>query len=265
MTPPLAVVTGASAGLGRELAHALSRRGQPVLAVARRAERLEALAAHARTAGWAPVHPLPLDVTAPGAEAEIADRASALGGARWLVNDAGFGPVEPFEAEDPARISRALRLNVEATVLLTRALLPQLLAAPGARILNVASLAGLQPTPYMAVYGATKAFVVSFSEALAEELRGRAIVTAFCPGPVRTEIFAASAPERPRRPTRHDLDAARAARAAIGAADRGDVVAVAGAANRLLALASRLSPRAVVRRISRDAALRWIGYEPPRR
>ncbi len=264
-TGGLAVLTGASSGLGREIARELARRGHPVLAIARRADRLAALADEASRAGWAAIHPLAQDVTAPGAEAAVAARARALGGARWLVNDAGFSPVHAFADEDPAAIVRALRLNVEAVVMLTRALLPQLLAAPGARILNVASLAGMQPTPWYAVYGATKAFAVSFSEALSEELRGRATVTAFCPGPVRTELFEASVPGRPRRETRHDLDAAPAARAAIDAAERGVVVAVPGLTNKLMAALARVSPRALVRRVSRGAAVRYIGFEPPER
>jgi len=224
----LAVATGASSGIGREIARQLARRGQPVLAVARRAERLAALAEEGRGAAWAPIHPLALDVTAPGAEAEVAARAAALGGARWLVNDAGVSAHLPVEAESPEVLRNLLRLDVEALVLLTRALLPQLLSAPGARLLNVASLAGLQPTPWFVAYGAAKAFVVSFSEGLAEELRGRASVTAFCPGPVPTEIFEVSARGQLRRPSFRDAGVEATARAAIRAADRGQVVAVPG-------------------------------------
>jgi hypothetical protein len=261
----LAVVTGASSGIGREIARELARRGHPVLAVARRVDRLAELAREARSAGWAEVHELPLDITAPGAEARIAERAAALGGARWLVNDAGVSSHVALEDVDPEAIRRVLRLNVEALVLLTRALLGQLLAAPGARILNVASLAGMQPTPWYAVYGASKAFVISFSEALSEELRGRATVTAFCPGPVRTEIFEVSAPGVSRRPTVHDADAGDVARAAVDAAERGSAIAIPGASGKLMAALVRVTPRGLVRRISRTAAMRYIGYDPPRR
>ena len=261
----LAVVTGASAGIGREIARELARRGHPVLAVARRVERLEALATEAGSAGWAEIHPCAQDVTASGAETRIAERAAALGGARWLVNDAGVSTHRPVDEDDPAAIRRVLRLNVEALVLVTRALLPQLLASPGGRILNVASLAGIQPTPWYTVYGASKAFVISFSEGLAEELRGRATVTAFCPGPVRTEIFDVSAPGVTRRPTRRDADPAESARAALDAAERGRVVAVPDAMGKAMAALVRVCPRALVRRISRKAAVRYIGYDPPRR
>lgn len=261
----LAVVTGASSGIGREIARELARRRHPVLAVARRAERLEALANDARTGGWAEIHPFPQDVTTSGAETRIADRAASLGGARWLVNDAGVSTHRPVDEDDPEAIKRVLRLNIEALVLLTRAFLPQLLAAPGGRILNVASLAGMQPTPWYTVYGASKAFVISFSEGLAEELRGRATVTAFCPGPVRTEIFDVSAPGVARRPTRRDADPAESAYAALAAVEHGQVVAVPDVAGKVMAALVRLSPRGFVRRVSRTAAVRYIGYEPPRR
>jgi short-subunit dehydrogenase len=264
-TPGLAVVTGASSGIGREIARELARRGHPVLAVARRADRLAALADEVRRAGWAEVHPLSQDVAAPGAAAAVASRAAELGGARWLVNDAGAFSLGPFEEDDPELLRNLLRLNVEGLVLLTRALLPQLLAAPGARILNVASLAGLQPTPWYAAYGASKAFLVAFSESLSEELRGRCSVTAFCPGPVRTEIFEVGAPGFQRRATRHDAGAEEAARAAVDAAVRGLVVAVPGLAGKALTALVRLSPRALVRRVSRSAAVRYIGFLPPRR
>jgi uncharacterized protein len=260
----LAVVTGASSGIGREIARQLAARGHPVLAVARREARLAELVLEGRRAGWAPIHPLALDVTAPGAEARLAERAVALGGARWLVNDAGVSAHLPVEEESAEVLRRLLRLDVEALVLITRALLPQLLAAPGAHILNVASLAGLQPTPWFVTYGAAKAFVISFSEGLAEELRGRATVTAFCPGPVPTEIFEASAPGQARRRSL-DAPADATARAAIAAADRGRVVAVPGLLGTLTAIFARLAPRALVRRLSRTLAVRYVGFEPPPR
>ncbi len=127
----------------------------------------------------------------------------------------------------------------------------------------MASLAGMQPTPWYAVYGATKAFVLSFTEALAEELRGRVAVTAFCPGPVRTEIFRALQPGLTRQEKRYDLSAAEAARAAVDAAERRTVVTIPGAMNVATALVQRLLPRALVRRVSRGAAIRYIGMEPP--
>jgi short-subunit dehydrogenase len=241
------VITGASAGIGQALARAVAREGRPVLAVARRGDRLDALADEARAAGWASIHPLPLDVTAAGAPAALRDRAEALGGAEWLVNDAGFGAYGPVEAADPAALAAMVRLDCEAVVLLTHAFLPQLVRARGF-VLNVASVVGFQPTPFMAVYGASKAFVLSFTEGLAEELRGTgAGAGAFCPGPVDTEFQAvAGLAARPSR-RRAVLTAEAAARAALAQLRRRDVIRVPTLPVRLVAAAPRLLPRAAVR------------------
>jgi short-subunit dehydrogenase len=257
----LAVVTGASSGIGAAIAREILRRGRPVLAVARRAGRLEALAAEARAAGLPAVHALPLDLTAPGAAAAVRERARELGGARWLVNDAGAFVPGRFSEMAEEDLIRMIRLNCEAAVLLARVLAPDLAAAPGGAIVNVASLAAMQPGPWFAVYGATKAFLVSFTEALAEELRGRLAVTAVCPGPVPTEVFGDRGEARRRMPW--DLAAEAVARAAVDAAERRRVIAVPGMVNRATALFVKLAPRALVRRISRRTAIRYIGLEPP--
>ncbi|HUL58141.1 MAG TPA: SDR family NAD(P)-dependent oxidoreductase [Anaeromyxobacteraceae bacterium] len=249
----LAVVTGASSGIGAALAREISRGGRPVLAVARREDRLRALAAEARAAGQAAVHPLPLDLTAPGAAETLRAAARELGGASWLVNCAGFGMYGPFERADPARLGEMIRLNCEALVLATRALLPDLReAGPDAALLNVASLGGLQPMPFLSVYGATKAFVVSFTEALAEELRGTGVrVTAFCPGPVETEFGAVAGTGARFADVPGILAADRAARDALAALGRGTVVSVPGGLNRVMAGLGRVLPRGLLRRVSR--------------
>jgi uncharacterized protein len=249
--PRLAIVTGASAGIGLALARALVMRGRPVLAVARRAERLEALARWAEEAGAARVHPLALDVAAPGAAEAVRDRARALGGAEWLVNNAGLGQYGRFVDADPRRLVELVRVNCEAVVLLSRALADDLRAGGGGVILNVASAAAFQPTPYTTVYGATKAFVLSFSEGLAEELRGTGVhVGAFCPGPVQTEFGAvAGTGDRFGRPPGM-LTAEAAAREALAQLDGREVVRVPHPIYKLTAAASRLLPRAVLRRVS---------------
>jgi short-subunit dehydrogenase len=248
----LAVVTGASSGIGAALARALARRGQPVLAVARRAERLEALASDAR-ALTAPIHALALDLAESGAAERVLAEARRLGGATWLVNNAGFGLYGTMSAQDPARLATMLRLNCEALVLLTRAFLPDLLVVERGVLVNVASSAGFQPTPFMAVYGASKAFVLSFSEALREELaRTRITVTAFCPGPVATEFGEVAGYHARLRTPPGRISADDAARAALAAADRGRAVAVPGSLHRAAALAAQLLPRALVRRASRE-------------
>lgn len=245
----LAVVTGASSGIGEALARALVRRGDAVLAVARRAERLEALAAETLAAGHAPLHTLALDLAADGAAQALAAAARRLGVPALLVNNAGFGAYGPFDAADPARLAAMVRLNCEALVLCTHALLPDLKAAGGATVLNVASAAAFQPTPYMSVYGATKAFVLSFTEGLDEELRGSGVrALAFCPGPVDTEFgevagVGARFHEVPGR-----LTAEAAAAAALQQADEGEAVLVPGPLNKVATTLSKVLPRALVRR-----------------
>jgi len=247
----LAVVTGASAGIGAALARLLSARGRPVLAVARRHDRLRAVADAARAAGGAPVTTLALDVADRNAPGCLVDAARRLGGAAWLVNNAGFGMYGAFERADPARTAEMIRLNCEALVAITHAFLPDLRAAGGGRILNVASAAAFQPTPYMAVYGATKAFVLSFSEALAEELRGDHItVGAFCPGPVTTEFGEVAGTSARFRRVPSVLDAERAAAEALAQLEAGEVVRVPTTLYGLATRAVSLLPRALVRRLA---------------
>jgi short-subunit dehydrogenase len=247
----LAVVTGASAGIGAALARLLSAKGRPVLAVARRDDRLRALAEQVRAKGGAPVTTLALDVTARDAPACLVEAARALGGAAWLVNNAGFGMYGAFQRADARRVAEMIRLNCESLVAITHAFLPDLRAAGGGRILNVASVAGFQPTPYMAVYGATKAFVLSFSEALAEELRGDGIrVGAFCPGPVATEFgqVAGTRDRFARVPARLTADGAAAE--ALAQLEAGEVVRVPTALYGFTTRAVSFLPRAVVRRLA---------------
>lgn len=249
--PGLAVVTGASAGIGESLARELSRRGRPVLAVARREERLRALADEAGEHGGAPIHPLAIDLAEYQAASRVADAAKALGSAAWLVNNAGFGVHGPFAAANPARLAALVRLNCEAVVLLTHALLPQLRASGEAVVLNVASSAAFQPTPFMSVYGASKAFVLSFTEGLAEELRPTGIfVGAYCPGPVATEFGEVAGTRRRHRFVPSRLTAAGAARAALAQIDRRQVVYVPKPLYRFATLAAQFLPRTLVRRIS---------------
>jgi len=247
----LAVVTGASSGIGAALARALSARGQPVLAVARRTDRLDALSAEALEAGQAPIHPLALDLTADGASAVLAAEARRLGVPGLLINNAGVGAYGRFDAADPARLAEIVRLNCEALMLATHALLPDLRAAGDAVILNVASAAAFQPTPFMAVYGASKAFVVSFTEALDEELRGQGVrALAFCPGPVATEFGGVAGTGERFHDVPGELDAEAAAASALEQLDAREVVRVPGPLNRVTTTLSQLLPRGLVRRVS---------------
>jgi short-subunit dehydrogenase len=270
----VAIVTGASSGLGRALARELARRGHVVLAVARRVERLTELArAHdaAARAGGGRIEPLALDVTAPDAADRVHDEARRLGEIGWLVNNAGsstFGRLEAARVEE----QRALvRLNCEALVTLTTRVLPELVRAGRGIVLQVASAAGLQPTPGWAVYGATKAFVIALAEAMSEELRGSGVsVTALCPGPMATEFFnhgedPAVAASR-RRPF-WELTPEACAEAGLRAALAGRTVAVIGRTNRAVALSGRFAPRALLRFVAAKVSLRYVGLPPmpPRR
>jgi short-subunit dehydrogenase len=250
----LAVVTGASAGIGLALARRVSASGRPVLAVARRRERLEALAAEMSSRRAAPVHPLAEDVAADGAADRIADAARALGGAAWLVNNAGFGAAGAFERQPRARLVDLIRVNVEAVVSLTHALLPQLRAATEGVLLNVASASAFQPTPFTSVYGASKAFVLSFTEGLAEELRDTGVfVGAYCPGPVETEFAGVAGLGARMEKLLQVLSADEAAREALAQIARREVVHVPKSLYKLVTSASRVLPRSVIRRISARA------------
>jgi short-subunit dehydrogenase len=173
----------------------------------------------------------------------------------------------PFVEQSADALAALVRLNCEAPLALTSAIAPLMVARRRGRILNVASLAGFQPTPFHAVYGASKAFMLSFSEALAEELRDSGVtVTALCPGPVTTEIFdrmGAIARDKPK----HEISAAECARFGIEAAEHGRVIAVPGALNKLSAVSGKLVPRSFVRRVSARVGLKYIGVTalPPRR
>jgi len=265
MSPPpgLAVVTGASSGIGEALARRIAASGRPVLAVARRADRLEALASAARAAGHAAIHPFPLDLIDPTSPARVAAEARRLGGAAWLVNDAGVGAYGAFERLDAGRLAAMVRLNCECVVTLTHALLPQLREAGrtggGGAALVVASVAAFQPSPWMSVYGATKAFALSFAEGLSEELRGTGVSSgAFCPGPVQTEFGAVAGTQDRFKRVPSLLGADEAARRAHRQLERRRVVEVPTALYGFTTRVVRFLPRAWVRRIA-GAVQREIG------
>ena len=180
----VALVTGASSGIGAELAKVLSADGYEVILVARRAERMRELASQLR--GTA--HVLACDLVSEAGS--LAEKVAALGlQVDVLVNNAGFGTHGRFAELDATREIEEVRLNCEALVTLTHAFLPGMLERRRGGVITVASTAGMQPLPYEVVYSATKAFARTFSDALATELRGSG-VTALCvnPGPVRTEF-----------------------------------------------------------------------------
>ena len=242
-----AVVTGASAGIGEAIARSLARRKVPQILVARSAEKLSALAAELRSASGVAVEAIPLDLEADGAAERLV--AATEGAGRpvgLLVNNAGFGWYGPQAEQGLERTLRMLRLNVAALVELTDRLLPPMRARGRGLVLNVASTAAFLPVPYMSVYAATKAFVLSYSQALHEELAATGIVvTALCPGTTRTDFHrvAGLAPgERVRFPS---LSAEAVAEAGLRGLARGRAVVVPNLLDSAWIFTGRLVPRAV--------------------
>ncbi|MEV4489614.1 SDR family oxidoreductase [Micromonospora coxensis] len=186
-----ALVTGASSGLGAEFAAQLAADGHDVILVARSGDRLSALAERLVAERGVRAHVLVQDLAEPDAARRVADQLAARGlRVDMLVNNAGFGTCGRFEEIPGARDHDQLMVNVVALVDLTHELVPGMLERGGGAIINVASNAGFQPSPYFAVYGAAKAFVLNFGLALRQEYRRRGIrVLTLCPGPVETAFF----------------------------------------------------------------------------
>jgi len=245
-----ALVTGASSGLGAEFARALTAAGHGVTLVARREARLEALGAELRADHGVRAEVLPCDLTDPEARAGLPARLEALGlRVDVLVNNAGFATGGPFEASPLEDELQQLRLLCEAPVDLARRFLPGMLARGEGAILNVTSTAGMLPLPYSAGYGAAKAQLLSFSEALHAEVRGRGVtVTAVCPPPVRTELFAKTDHPVERVPDVAWLDAPEVVSAALDAARRGKRVVVPRPLARATAPLLRFAPRSLALR-----------------
>src|SRR5262249_4016490 len=252
----------ASGGLGRAFARELAKRGHPILLVARRRDELEQLAREIeRSGGRGEV--VVADLVAPDGIKTVAAAAARIGGIDILVNNAGFGTFGPLAAHSPSRDLDEVALNVGAVVALTRALLPSMIERGRGQIINVASMLSFMATPYFAVYGATKAFVLHFTEALAEELRGSGVrALAVCPGVMNTEFFevAGSSIDKQRLPP---LEPETVARAALDAADASRTVRVVGALAKLLVLSTRITPRFLMRRIM--GAVFWSSVPPEMR
>ncbi len=252
-TPDLrALVSGASSGIGAAYARALRGRGEKVVLVARRRERLESLARELGGDPWATV--LPADLAAP----EAADRLRTALDERGiavdpLVNSAGLGHTAAFDRQSLAIVRNMIDVNVRALVELTHVFLSGMKARGRGRIVNVASNAAFQPVPYLTVYAATKAFVLSFTEALGEELRGSGVrVQALCPGITATEFLEVAETHSGLLVTRLPmLTPEQVVQASLRGLDRGRLRVVAGFANQLLGFAvQRLAPRAPARRVA---------------
>jgi len=246
MNRPVTLVTGASAGLGVEFARACARRGDELVLVARRQDRLERLAQE--IGGKA--HVLAADLSRPEAPAELLRQVESRGlTVGTLINNAGFGGGGRVAEQALERQIEMIDLNVRALTELARRVLPAMLERREGAILNVASTAAFQPGPGSAVYFATKAFVLSFSEALHQELKGTGIkVSALCPGPTATEFGVAAGYEGAQL-RRFSADARGVVEAGLAGLERNRAVVVPGLSNKATAQAHRFLPRAVMRRI----------------
>lgn len=243
----VALVTGASAGLGVEFARQLAKRGHSLVLAARRKDRLHALA---RELGNA--RPVAIDLSAPGAAAKLIDDLAAHGeSVDLLINNAGFGLIGQF-AELPGQREREMvDLNAGVLTDLCRAVVPAMIERRSGGIINVASTAAFQPGPKMAVYFATKAFVLSLSEALHEELKPHGIkVSCLCPGPTRTEFGEVAGFGGNGLFDRVAMNAGRVVAAGLAGFDHNKAVVIPGLINRMGALSGRFAPRSVVRKIA---------------
>jgi short-subunit dehydrogenase len=249
---PTALVTGASAGLGLEYAKLFAADKHDVVLVARRRDRLDALAADLAKAHGITAHVVAADLGAPDGAKRVLDEVTRLGAeVEFLVNNAGFGTSGPFHQLDAGREMEQIRVNVLALVELTRGVLPGMVARGRGRILNIGSTAGFQPGPFMATYYATKGFVNSFSEALSHELRGTGVTaTVSCPGPVATEFANVAGNEKSRLFGSGVATPADVAREAYHAMMAGRPMVVHGWKYRFMLQLLRVSPRAAVRSIT---------------
>ena len=244
------LVTGASSGIGADIARELARRGRGVTLVARREERLHELAEELADDHDVRAETVGCDVTDEDGRARLHEELAGRGlEVEVLVNNAGFGSGGPFVELDGASEASMVRTNCEALVALTSDCLPDMVARARGAILNLGSLIAFQPVPFQATYGATKAFVLALTEALHEELRGTGVtVTALCPGPVRTEFGEAGgfggADER--IPAWMWLSPDAVARAGVEGLEKGQRVVVPGALNQAGALSGQHFPRGVL-------------------
>jgi len=245
-----AIVTGASGGLGLEFAKLLAADHYDLVLIARSAEKLIAIAADLQDRHGVRVEALPLDLSKSGAAAAVLARVPECD---VLINNAGFGTNAHFDEIPEERIHEEVMLDVLTLTELTRAYVPQMRARKAGRILNVASTAGFLPGPLMAVYYACKAYVISFSQAIAEELRGSGVtITCLCPGATATD-FANRAHSAQTRLFRVQPvgNAASVALAGYRGMQRGRGVVIPGLWNNLVAFSTKITPRRILVWVSR--------------
>jgi len=249
MTRPTSLVTGASSGIGAEFARQLAGRGHDLVLVARDVGRLEELGADLRDRCRVAVEVMPADLTDETQRLVVEHRLRT--GVDLLVNNAGFGNHGDFVDLDIAAEDAEVQLNVLAVVRLTHSALQPMLERRRGAVINVSSVAGLVPGLPNATYGASKAFVTSFSESLHEQLRDRGVrVMALCPGYTRTEFHARAGIDTSSSPDRMWLTAEQVVRDGLRDLAAGKAVSVPGATYKAIAVVTRLAPRALTRRVA---------------
>jgi short-subunit dehydrogenase len=251
-----ALITGASGGIGEALARRFARGGYNLVLVARTESKLQALAAELSAKHGIQAHALACDLADPASPPQLVARLEPLGlSVDVLVNNAGFATYGQFVELDQAGELRMLQVNIVTLTHLTHMLLPGMISRKRGRILNVASTAAFMPGPLMAVYYASKAFVLSFSEALNNELQGSGVtVTALCPGPTSTGFQARAQMEQSKLVSgRQIMGVDVVAQAGFDGLLRGRPVVIPGLMNRIQTLLPRLLPRGLVPQIVRDA------------
>jgi hypothetical protein len=256
----LALVTGASAGIGRAFVERLARDAWDLILVARRRERLDEIAARLRAGGELHVDVLAADLGHSDGVRAVEERIAKEPTLELVVNNAGFGTSGPFAELDRDAEEEEIRLNVLALLRLTHAALDAFRARGHGSIVNVSSLAGFQPGPYTATYAATKAFVNSFTQAVAEEVRGSGIrLQLLCPGFTRTEFQEVAGVRTEGIPSFAWMEPAAVVDASLEALRSGDLVVIPGGGNKVLGAVMRALPAAVVRRAGAVLMRRTFG------
>jgi short-subunit dehydrogenase len=258
----LAVVTGASAGIGRCFAERLAREAWDLVLVARRRERLDELAGELREAHARRVDVLAADLTDAAGVRALEQRIAAEPTLELLVNNAGFGTTGAFAELDRDAEEQELRLNVVALVRLTHAALAEFRERGHGTVVNVSSLAGFQPAPFNATYAATKAFVNSFTQALHEELRGSGVrVQLLCPGFTRTEFQEVAGARTEDVPSFAWMEPEAVVDASLAGLRRNELLVIPGAGNKVMGAVLRTLPSAAARRLGGALLRRTLATE----
>ena len=258
------LITGASAGIGLEFARQSARRGQNLVLVARSADKIAQLAGELARAHNIQAYPLAFDLTVPETPSQLFAETTRRGlEVETLINNAGFGSLGSFTAFEPERDRQMIELNITSLVQLTHLYIRPMRERRSGAIINVASTAAFQPVPYMATYAATKAFVLSFSEALWEEYRAEGIkILALCPGATDTNFFSAAKGSRP--PYRLLETPEQVVQTALKGLTRGQSHIISGWSNFFLTEMERFLPRSVVARIAGRAMRSAYGADKNR-